>query len=118
VTTTVSTPSQVRAGSARGMARAGQLHSLGVLILLAGAFLPIMDFFITNVALPSMDASLHASAASLELVVAGYGVAYASLLVLGGRLGDRLGRTGCSWVRWRALSSPRWPAGWRRMSAC
>src|SRR6266540_2892652 len=59
---------------------------------LAGAFLPIMDFFITNVALPSIDASLHASAPELELVVAGYGVAYASLLVLGGRLGDRYGR--------------------------
>jgi EmrB/QacA subfamily drug resistance transporter len=68
------------------------MHPLGVLILLAGAFLPIMDFFITNVALPSIDASLHASASSLELVIAGYGVAYASLLVLGGRLGDRYGR--------------------------
>ena len=51
-----------------------------------------MDFFITNVALPSIDASLHASASELELVIAGYGVAYAALLVLGGRLGDRLGR--------------------------
>src|SRR5438132_1327176 len=72
--------------------RRGGLHPFGVLILLAGAFLPIMDFFITNVALPSIDASLRASPAELELVVAGYGVAYASLLVLGGRLGDRLGR--------------------------
>jgi MFS family permease len=63
-----------------------------VFILLAGAFLPIMDFFITNVALPSIDASLHASASSLELVIAGYGVSYAALLVLGGRLGDRYGR--------------------------
>jgi MFS family permease len=35
---------------------------------------------------------LHASASSLELVIAGYGVAYAALLVLGGRLGDRYGR--------------------------
>jgi MFS family permease len=63
-----------------------------VFILLAGAFLPIMDFFITNVALPSIDASLHASAGELELVIAGYGVAYAALLVMGGRLGDRYGR--------------------------
>ena len=64
-------------------ARAGGLHPVGVFFLLAGAFLPIMDFFITNVALPSIDASLHASASSLELVIAGYGVAYAALLVLG-----------------------------------
>ncbi|TCC17054.1 MFS transporter [Kribbella speibonae] len=74
------------------MAQAGGLHPIGVFFLLAGAFLPIMDFFITNVALPSIDASLHASASELELVIAGYGVAYAALLVLGGRLGDRFGR--------------------------
>ncbi|MER5185324.1 MFS transporter [Streptomyces sp. NPDC002896] len=78
--------------SARDVAQAGGLHPVGVYILLAGAFLPIMDFFITNVALPSIDASLNASASSLELVIAGYGVAYAALLVLGGRLGDRYGR--------------------------
>src|SRR6266581_8668218 len=54
--------------------------------------MPIMDFFITNVALPSISTSLHASAPELELVIAGYGVAYAALLVLGGRLGDRYGR--------------------------
>jgi len=78
--------------SPRAVALSGGLHPVGVFFLLAGAFLPIMDFFITNVALPSIDASLHASASSLELVIAGYGVAYAALLVLGGRLGDRLGR--------------------------
>ncbi|GAA4710947.1 MFS transporter [Phytohabitans rumicis] len=72
--------------------RQSELHPVGVFFLLAGAFLPIMDFFITNVALPSIDASLHASTSSLELVIAGYGVAYAALLVLGGRLGDRYGR--------------------------
>ena len=79
-------------GSARATALAGGLHPLGVLVLLAGAFMPIMDFFITNVALPSIDASLRASPPELELVIAGYGVAYAALLVLGGRLGDRYGR--------------------------
>jgi EmrB/QacA subfamily drug resistance transporter len=78
--------------SPRSVALTGGLHPVGVFFLLAGAFLPIMDFFITNVALPSIDASLHASTSELELVIAGYGVAYAALLVLGGRLGDRFGR--------------------------
>ena len=87
-------------GSARATALAGGLHPFGVLILLAGAFMPIMDFFITNVALPSIDASLHASPPALELVIAGYGVAYAALLVLGGRLGDRYGRR--RHLPWRA----------------
>ncbi|GAA4636790.1 MFS transporter [Actinoallomurus vinaceus] len=81
-----------RPASPRAIAHAGGLHPIGVFFLLAGAFLPIMDFFITNVALPSIAASLHASPSALELVIAGYGVAYASLLVLGGRLGDRYGR--------------------------
>jgi hypothetical protein len=43
------------------------LHPIGVFLLLAGAFLPIMDFFITNVALSSINASLHASSSALEL---------------------------------------------------
>ncbi|XER99991.1 hypothetical protein HEP87_57645 [Streptomyces sp. S1D4-11] len=81
-TTTSSRHAGATARSPHATARAGGLHPVGVFILLAGAFLPIMDFFITNVALPSIDASLHASASSLELVIAGYGVAYATLLVL------------------------------------
>jgi hypothetical protein len=55
--------------SPRAVALSGGLHPVGVFFLLAGAFLPIMDFFITNVALPSIDVSLHASASELELVI-------------------------------------------------
>ncbi len=69
-----------------------QLGPIGLLVLLCGAFLPILDFFIVNVALPTMNSTLHASAATLELVVAGYGTAYALMLVVGGRLGDAIGR--------------------------
>jgi MFS family permease len=68
------------------------LSTVGLVVLLCGSFLPVLDFFIVNVALPTMDATLHASAATLELVVAAYGVAYALLLVVGGRLGDAIGR--------------------------
>jgi MFS family permease len=63
-----------------------------LITILLGASLPMVDFFIVNVALPTIDSTLHASAATLELVVAGYGIAYAVLLVLGGRLGDAFGR--------------------------
>jgi EmrB/QacA subfamily drug resistance transporter len=69
-----------------------ELGAPGIAVLLLGAFLPIVDFFIVNVALPTIDSTLHASAPSLELVVAGYGTIYAALLVVGGRLGDALGR--------------------------
>ena len=68
------------------------LTALGLITVLIGAALPLVDFFIVNVALPTIDANLHASSATLELVVAGYGMGYALLLVLGGRLGDTFGR--------------------------
>jgi MFS family permease len=68
------------------------LTGAGLTTLLVGVLLPMVDFFIVNVALPSIDASLHASAPLLELVVSAYACAYALLLVMGGRLGDSLGR--------------------------
>ncbi|WP_345360859.1 hypothetical protein [Actinoallomurus liliacearum] len=74
----------------------------------------MIDFFIVNVVLPTIDTTLHAGATTLELVVAGYGIAYAVLLVLGGRLGDMFGAGGCSWPAWPRSRWPRWRAGWRR----
>ncbi|MFG2834438.1 MFS transporter [Streptomyces zaomyceticus] len=68
------------------------LGPLGLFTVLLGASLPLIDFFIVNVALPSIDRDLAAGPALLELVVAGYGLSYAVLLVLGGRLGDLFGR--------------------------
>src|SRR5215472_12825761 len=73
-------------------APAHSLRLTGLVILLFGGFLPLLDFFIVNVALPTMNATLHASGPMLQLVVAGYGVAYALMLVVGGRLGDAIGR--------------------------
>ncbi|MEV1077522.1 MFS transporter [Streptomyces sp. NPDC050211] len=68
------------------------LGGLGLLTVLLGAALPLIDFFIVNVALPTIGQDLAASESVLELVVSGYGLAYAVLLVLGGRLGDLFGR--------------------------
>ncbi len=52
----------------------------------------VLDFFIVNVALPSMAAGLHAGASTLEWVVAGYGLSFAAFLITAGRLGDGRGR--------------------------
>jgi MFS family permease len=68
------------------------LSAAGLATVLLGVFLPQTDMFIVNVALPAIGADLHLSEPMLELVVAGYGVAFALLLVLGGRLGDLVGR--------------------------
>src|SRR5690242_11280509 len=61
-------------------------------VVLAGTFMVVLDFFIVNVALPSMQADLHASNGAIEWVVAGYALTSAVLLITGGRLGDRFGR--------------------------
>src|ERR1700722_13342894 len=68
------------------------LTGTGLAIVLVGVLLPMVDFFIVNVALPTIDTDLHASAPLLELVVSAYASAYALLLVVGGRLGDAFGR--------------------------
>ncbi|MFD4529292.1 MFS transporter [Streptomyces sp. NPDC058470] len=59
--------------------------------MLAAQFMALLDVFIVNVAVPTIGSELHASGAALQLVVAGYTIAYAVLLITGARLGDRLG---------------------------
>ena len=60
-------------------------------IVLVGQFMAVLDASIVNVAAPSIHVSLHASGAGLQLIVAGYTIAYAVLLVTGARLGDIIG---------------------------
>ncbi len=61
-------------------------------VLLTGAFLAPLDFFIVNVAMPSITSGLGASAAEVQFVISGYAVVYAVFLITGGRLGDIFGR--------------------------
>ena len=65
---------------------------LAFIVLLAGGFLPPVDFFIVNVSLPSIQATLGASPAEVQLIVSGYAASYAVFLITGGRLGDLYGR--------------------------
>lgn len=68
------------------------LGRFGLLVLLAGQLLPMIDFSIINVALDTIAHALHASETELELLVAVYGVSFAVCLAMGGRLGDNYGR--------------------------
>jgi len=52
----------------------------------------VLDFFIVNVALPSIQSGLHAASSAIEWIAAGYGLTCAVFLITGGRLGDKLGR--------------------------
>lgn len=61
-------------------------------VLLTGAFLPILDFNVVNLALPSIRQGLSATAGDVQLVISAYAATYAVFLITGGRLGDWLGR--------------------------
>jgi MFS family permease len=60
-------------------------------IVLTGQFMALLDASVVNVAAPSIHTDLHASGAGLQLVIAGYVIPYAVLLVTGARFGDILG---------------------------
>jgi EmrB/QacA subfamily drug resistance transporter len=61
-------------------------------VVLAGTFMVVLDFFIVNVALPSIQHDLHASGGAIEWVVAGYALTSAVFLITAARLGDQIGR--------------------------
>ena len=82
-------------------------------IVVAAQFMFGVDAFIVNVAIPTIAAELHASAAQIEAVIAIYLIAYATLVVTGGRLGDIYGTRTYSWPACSASPSPRCGAGWR-----
>lgn len=67
-------------------------HALSLLVLLAATFVTSLDFFVVNVAIPAIQGDLHANAADIQWVVAGFGLALAGTLILAGRLGDMFGR--------------------------
>src|SRR5712672_341773 len=60
-------------------------------IVVAAQFMFGVDAFVVNVAIPTIAVELHASAAQIEAVIAVYLIAYATLVVTGGRLGDIYG---------------------------
>lgn len=60
-------------------------------VILAAMFMAMFDYFVVNVAASSLQHDLRAGQAALELIVGGYGFAYASGLITGGRLGDLYG---------------------------
>jgi len=65
---------------------------LAAIVLIVGALMDMIDVTIVNVALPSIQRDLHASATQLEWVVSGYMLAFAATLIIAGNLGDKFGR--------------------------
>jgi EmrB/QacA subfamily drug resistance transporter len=86
------TSTSLRAACAPPASGAPALSPLGLAVLLSGGFITIFDLFVVNVAIPSMQATLSASFAQVNFIIAAYELAYGVLLIAGSRLGDRHGR--------------------------
>src|ERR1700722_8278064 len=61
-------------------------------VVVAAQFMFVVDAFIVNVAVPSIRADLGMSEAAIEAVIVIYQIAFATLVITGGRLGDLYGR--------------------------
>lgn len=100
------TPAAVSAGT--GTVRLGRPAGRWVILAtVLGSGMAMLDGTAVNVALPTIGRELSASLGGLQWIVSGYTLALAGLILLGGSLGDRLGRrrvfvTG---VVWFALAS-------------
>lgn len=85
-----SSPASTAAAPLEGIPDPGRWKSLAV--VLCAAFLVALNFFIVNVSIPSIRASIHATFAEIQFVIASYGLTYSVFLISGGRLGDIYGR--------------------------
>jgi EmrB/QacA subfamily drug resistance transporter len=65
---------------------------LALAVMLLAGVMDLIDVTIVNVALPSIQTDLGATAAHIEWIVAGYTLSFAVVLITGGRLGDVFGR--------------------------
>ncbi|KHL05656.1 MFS transporter [Sinomonas humi] len=66
--------------------------SAGLWLVMLAQLMLVLDATVVNVALPHIATDLHFSRSDLSWVLNGYAVAFGGLLLLGGRIGDILGR--------------------------
>lgn len=72
-------------------ARATHSSRATLVVLLVGQLMALIDVTIVNVAMPTIGTRLHASGTQLQLLVVGYIISYAVLLITGSRLGSVYG---------------------------
>src|SRR5580704_18520219 len=84
------TPSSGEAESGLGL-KTGK-GRVALVATVAASAMASLDATVVNVALPHIGRDFHANVSSLQWVLTGYLLALASLILLGGALGDRYGR--------------------------
>src|ERR1700743_3641044 len=79
-------------GNSSGVAFASTAGRWLIAVTVAGSGMAFLDGTVVNVALPDIGKDLNASTSALQWILNGYLLTLASLILLGGSLGDRLGR--------------------------
>jgi EmrB/QacA subfamily drug resistance transporter len=87
----MSTPTTT-AGPGRAPGGADPRRWIALAVVLIAGFMQLVDISIVNVAIPSIQRDLDATYAQIQWVLAGYQLAFAVMLITGGRLGDIFGR--------------------------
>jgi MFS family permease len=81
-------------------------------IVVAAQFIYVVDAFVVNVAIPSIKADLAATSGEIQGVIVCYLIAFAALVVTGGRLGDIHGAKPVFLCVYWALPLRRCGAAW------
>jgi EmrB/QacA subfamily drug resistance transporter len=90
---TIKTPCDEATIMCRSAAVPSQRHGAWVLVCtILGSSMAFIDGTVVNVALPVMQTSLHATVSDVQWVVESYALLLASLLLVGGSMGDLYGR--------------------------
>src|SRR5213080_1633373 len=61
-------------------------------VTILGSSMAFIDSTVVNVALPALQSSVHATVVDVQWVVESYGLFLSSLVLVGGALGDAIGR--------------------------
>ncbi len=81
----------VRSGSSNALCRT-QSRAWVLAATILGSSMAFIDGTVVNVALPALQSSLHATVVDVQWVVESYGLFLSALLLIGGAMGDSVGR--------------------------
>jgi EmrB/QacA subfamily drug resistance transporter len=92
MTTTTSPPGAATGTPAEPVRYSTRRRWAVLAVVLAVEIMDLLDSTVVNVAAPTIRADLHASYTAVQWIAAGYTLAFAVMLITGGRLGDLVGR--------------------------
>ena len=69
----------------------GRQRTIALIVVSLAFVMDLLDSTIVNIAIPSIQANLHASYSAIQWLIAGYLLSFATLLITGGRMGDVFG---------------------------